>query len=88
MDNIYSFYIAHRGPTVSIVHCLFWHASTWFRWLVYATFLATVQADTDDIEGSPKIRRRIKLYVRQDLDIFFTGEEIQDYWLHPKEKEI
>ena len=20
MDNIYSFYIAHRGPTVSIVH--------------------------------------------------------------------
>jgi hypothetical protein len=23
MGNIYSFYIAHRGPTVSIVHCLF-----------------------------------------------------------------
>jgi len=23
MVNIYSFYIAHRGPTVSIVHCLF-----------------------------------------------------------------
>ena len=23
MDNIYSFYIAHRGPNVSIVHCLF-----------------------------------------------------------------
>ena len=23
MGNIYSFYIAHRGPPVSIVHCLF-----------------------------------------------------------------